>query len=503
MPADRHPWARLTLEAHLIKLAREGRVGERNGIWRLSAHEGARWRSSLRAVERAARRQWVLARRHLAARARASAGRCWATTAPARRSCSSCLSGDVWPTPTRLAGADRAAAIGWAAPRLDLIDAKARIAYLGGERQDKYARYGWNLRVRDLVATGLASHRFAARAGDARRKPRGSRATLRACGLEPLAAPRIPVPVLRREAPRAAGARAGAGPGLAAARRVLQRPGRSLSGGASMPCSTARAGAASPGSPRRIARMDVPPRYTMRCSSSSDGRVHARSRACGRRTSSACGAGRTSAARRRRRARSSPARRARGAQGAGGARRACCSSCRRSTCTSNTGRCSRDVNWQLRRGEHWAVFGANGAGKSSFLKLLYGDLAPALGGRIERSGISHGHADRRVEAACRLRLAGAAKPTMRWTSAFWIWSRAAATRASVSSMRRLRRICKARATLAEIFQAGDRATRAGRASCPTANCAARSLRARMAADAAHSAAGRTADRPRSQAARRA
>jgi molybdate transport system ATP-binding protein len=46
----------------------------------------------------------------------------------------------------------------------------------------------------------------------------------------------------------------------------------------------------------------------------------------------------------------------------------------------------RNLNWRLRRGEHWSVFGANGAGKSSFLKLLYGDLAPALGGRIARSG---------------------------------------------------------------------------------------------------------------------
>jgi len=33
VPADRHQWARLTLEAHLIKLARDGRVTERNGIW--------------------------------------------------------------------------------------------------------------------------------------------------------------------------------------------------------------------------------------------------------------------------------------------------------------------------------------------------------------------------------------------------------------------------------------------------------------------------------------
>jgi molybdate transport system ATP-binding protein len=50
----------------------------------------------------------------------------------------------------------------------------------------------------------------------------------------------------------------------------------------------------------------------------------------------------------------------------------------------------RDVDWQLRRGEHWAVYGANGAGKSSFLKLLYGDLSPSLGGRIERAAFPKG-----------------------------------------------------------------------------------------------------------------
>jgi glyoxylase-like metal-dependent hydrolase (beta-lactamase superfamily II) len=35
VPADRHQWAKLTLQAHLIKLAHEGRVDELNGIWRL------------------------------------------------------------------------------------------------------------------------------------------------------------------------------------------------------------------------------------------------------------------------------------------------------------------------------------------------------------------------------------------------------------------------------------------------------------------------------------
>jgi glyoxylase-like metal-dependent hydrolase (beta-lactamase superfamily II) len=34
VPAERHTWARLTLEAHLIKLAREGRVRENDGLWR-------------------------------------------------------------------------------------------------------------------------------------------------------------------------------------------------------------------------------------------------------------------------------------------------------------------------------------------------------------------------------------------------------------------------------------------------------------------------------------
>jgi glyoxylase-like metal-dependent hydrolase (beta-lactamase superfamily II) len=34
VPKDRHSWARLTLEAHLIKLRREGKVAETDGLWR-------------------------------------------------------------------------------------------------------------------------------------------------------------------------------------------------------------------------------------------------------------------------------------------------------------------------------------------------------------------------------------------------------------------------------------------------------------------------------------
>ena len=50
----------------------------------------------------------------------------------------------------------------------------------------------------------------------------------------------------------------------------------------------------------------------------------------------------------------------------------------------------RGLEWQLCKGEHWAISGANGSGKTSFLKLLYGDLSPALGGRIERTGFPRG-----------------------------------------------------------------------------------------------------------------
>ncbi len=35
-----------------------------------------------------------------------------------------------------------------------------------------------------------------------------------------------------------------------------------------------------------------------------------------------------------------------------------------------------DIDWELERGVHWAVCGANGAGKTTFLRLLRGELAP-------------------------------------------------------------------------------------------------------------------------------
>jgi molybdate transport system ATP-binding protein len=42
----------------------------------------------------------------------------------------------------------------------------------------------------------------------------------------------------------------------------------------------------------------------------------------------------------------------------------------------------RDVTWRLMPGEHWLVTGANGSGKSTFLRVLHGQLRPALGGTV-------------------------------------------------------------------------------------------------------------------------
>ena len=45
-----------------------------------------------------------------------------------------------------------------------------------------------------------------------------------------------------------------------------------------------------------------------------------------------------------------------------------------------------DINWEMRPGEHWAISGANGSGKSTFLKILTADLWPARGGFAHRFG---------------------------------------------------------------------------------------------------------------------
>jgi molybdate transport system ATP-binding protein len=294
------------------------------------------------------------------------------------------LAGDVWPTPGHPAKRQhsepdsdgRTYRVG--RRPLDLIDAKRRVAYIGAELQDKYARYGWNLRVRDLVATGLHGTDLLLLPVTPPQAKRVA-ATLRACGL-------------RRHATREFLSLSYGQKRLALlARALVQDPDwllldelyNGLDAAYRRRIDTVldvarRRGQSWVATAHRA--VDVPP--GTRCMLElAEGRVRALKRI---RRSDLQGLAKRAGERLR-----------------GGAR---ANRPEAGTAASapvlvqlshvdlyvDYRLVLRGLDWQLRRGEHWAIFGANGAGKSSFLKLLYGDLSPAQGGRIERTGFPQG-----------------------------------------------------------------------------------------------------------------
>lgn len=284
------------------------------------------------------------------------------------------LAGDVWPTPT--AAGRRTYHDGRQA--VDLIEAKSRIAYLGAEMQDKYARYGWDLTVSDLIATGL--HRtdllLSPITPSERRKVE---ATLRACGLKRLARRRLSS--LSYGQKRLALLARALCPdpdwllldelynGLDASyRRRIDRVLRAVRArGGSWIVAAHRAGDVPRGT-RGLIELDAGRLLAMRPLRPE---VASRLRAA---------AGERAAV----------GERAARARPAGPRRRSPLVKISGADLYVDYKPVLRGVSWELRDAEHWAVFGANGAGKSSFLKLLYGDLSPALGGSIERRGFPRG-----------------------------------------------------------------------------------------------------------------
>ena len=50
----------------------------------------------------------------------------------------------------------------------------------------------------------------------------------------------------------------------------------------------------------------------------------------------------------------------------------------------------RDFTWSVKKGENWVITGANGTGKSTILRLIYGDISQAYGNEISLFGRKKG-----------------------------------------------------------------------------------------------------------------
>jgi molybdate transport system ATP-binding protein len=286
------------------------------------------------------------------------------------------LATDVWPTPT---GRERLE-FRLGSRVLVPAEAKAYVAYVGAELQDKYARYDWNLRVADLVATGL--HGTDLLLADVTRAQRVRvRAMLRACGLGTLAdRPFLSLSYGQKRIALLARALVRRPQWLlldefynGLDRQYRRRVDRVLA-------AARRRGQAWVAAAHR--REDIPP-GTTRVIALAAGRLEAVT-TLRRAALPATDPARDPEADRTADSRADPPTASPTAAPRVLIRLAAVD------LFVDYRRVLRGVNWELRDGEHWGVIGANGAGKSSFLKLLYGDLSPALGGRIERAGFPAG-----------------------------------------------------------------------------------------------------------------
>jgi molybdate transport system ATP-binding protein len=285
---------------------------------------------------------------------------------------------DVWPTPT----GEETRAYRLGRRRVDVIEAKQRVAYVGAELQDKYARYGWNLTVTDLLATGTHRTDLLQQPVSARQR-RKVDAMLARCGLADLASRRF-LSLSYGQKRLALLARALIqdpdwllldefynGLDMNYRRRIDELLAQAAARGQSWVASAHRA-------------MDVPP--------GTGGVIELKA---GKIVSTKPLTAADLEAMATRAAEQPPARtRVRAAAAAAPARALRPPRPLLRVVAADLfvdyREVLRNVNWQLNQGEQWAVFGANGAGKSTFLKLLHGDLSPALGGSIERAGFPRG-----------------------------------------------------------------------------------------------------------------
>jgi len=275
------------------------------------------------------------------------------------------LAGLRWPTPT---GRERRAYVDARGRPLELVDARERLAYVGAESQDKYARYGWNHTLEQVVATGLFGTDLPLDEPDAAERRR-VRSLLQRFGLEALRRRRM-LDASYGQRRLALVARALAGrPQLLLLdevfnglddghRRLLMRALRGLA----RSTVTLLASAHRP--------EDVPPGLT-RAALIEQGRVREVFPAVALRRLER-GAGRAGA---------------RGARGErAGRARAPFIELREVWVYRDEVPALRGIDWSLEDGDHWAITGRNGSGKSTLIGLLYGSWPAAIGSRVFRRG---------------------------------------------------------------------------------------------------------------------
>lgn len=273
------------------------------------------------------------------------------------------LAGIRWPSP------DRRGRRGWYDARgapLELVDARRFIAYVGAESQDRYARYGWNHTLTEVVATGLFGTDIPLDEPDERQRRRVA-SLLARFGLDRVGGRRmLEVSYGQRRLALVARALA-ARPRLLLLdeafnglddghRRLLSRTLARLSRTAVTLVVTAhRPEDVPPGIGRAVwieagrVRGVPPARALARLRRAERVAPPARARRSARKTQPFLQLSGVSVYREDR-----PALRA--------------------------------LDWTLADGEHWVVTGRNGSGKSTLLGLLYGTHRAALGGRVLRRG---------------------------------------------------------------------------------------------------------------------
>jgi molybdate transport system ATP-binding protein len=284
------------------------------------------------------------------------------------------LRGDLWPTPT--GGERRHYRLGREVHDQPLA-ARGRIAYLGPERQDKYQRYEWDLKVRDVVGTGLFDTDIPLDRLDIRGR-RAVDAALGEAGLKGLADRSF------------LGLSYGQRRRVLLARALVRRPDVLLLdealNGLDAPSRKAFLRHLRNASSSGMAWVLT----THRVSDAPPGVTHAAQVEAGRIVTSGplASAGANRAPMRSRL--SGAAARRKPAPTEAGTVAETLLVLRNASVYRDARPVIKRLDWTLRGGEHWCITGPNGSGKSTLIALLYGDLWPADGGRIERPSIGAG-----------------------------------------------------------------------------------------------------------------